>query len=75
MHADRHPTVSDAFTASLSTRRLDLRSALGSYVVGDAVPLHRFQRWDGESACRVCGQHRVAMARDQITVMSFARFT
>lgn len=64
MHADRHPT----------SRRLDLRSAPGSYVVGDAVPLHRFQRWDGESECRVCGQHRVAMARDQITVMSFARF-
>src|ERR1700733_1555357 len=32
--------VSDQFVASLSTRRLDLRSALGSYIVGKHILNH-----------------------------------
>ena len=36
--------VAAAFLASLSTRRLDLRSALGSYAAGRHLPDHRFTK-------------------------------
>src|SRR5882672_6199661 len=34
--------VAEAFLAGLTTRRLELRSALASYAVGRHMPLHRF---------------------------------
>ena len=49
--------VVEAFVSSLSSRRLDLRSALSSYVIGRAVPIHSFRQ--NRSAkfpiCEVCG--------------------
>lgn len=43
--------VANAFLASLSSRRLELRSALGSYALAMRLPNHRLE---GEGACPVC---------------------
>jgi hypothetical protein len=45
--------VLNAFLASLSTRRLDIRSALGSYAVAQHLPLHPYESLGGQ--CRICG--------------------
>lgn len=46
--------VADAFLYSLSTRRLEYRSALGSYFFAIAVPQHEFVP-DNNNVCTVCG--------------------
>ena len=46
--------VTDAFLASLSTRRLDWRSALGSFAVARHFPDHRHP-CGGARYCTVCG--------------------
>ena len=48
--------VADAFLASLSTRRLELRSALGSYAVLRHFPPH--EHHDRRTRCPVCGAVR-----------------
>ena len=48
-------SVAAAFLASLSTRRLELRSALGSYAVLRHLPDHSHH--DPRSACPTCGQY------------------
>lgn len=45
--------VADAFVASLSTRRLDHRSALGSYAVARHLTRHDFEG-DAHGRCAVC---------------------
>jgi hypothetical protein len=50
----RLSTVTSAFLASLSTRRLDWRSALGSYTIGQYLPPHNFAPQDGH--CTECGE-------------------
>jgi hypothetical protein len=45
--------VSAAFLASLSTRRLELRSALGSFAVARNFPDHAYQ--GGGRCCALCG--------------------
>src|SRR5689334_21113341 len=49
--------VVEAFVSSLSSGRLDLRSALTSYVVGRAFPLHTFRQNPRAnfSICSICG--------------------
>lgn len=47
--------VADGFLASLSTRRLEWRSALGSYSVGRWLPMH--EPTPGERTCHICGLH------------------
>jgi len=49
--------VVEAFVSTLSSRRLDLRSAIASYVIGRALPIHSFrQRQRSNIAiCGVCG--------------------
>jgi hypothetical protein len=47
--------VGSAFIASLSTRRLDWRSALGSYAFARHLVPHQFERW--ETSCGVCGAY------------------
>lgn len=49
-------SVADAFLYSLSTRRLEYRSALGSYYFAIAIPEHEFAP-NGHSTCTVCGFH------------------
>jgi hypothetical protein len=49
--------VVEAFVSSLASRRLDLRSALASYVIGRALPIHGFRqrRRSNLAICGVCG--------------------
>jgi hypothetical protein len=64
--------VGEAFIASLATGRLDLRSALGSYAVGQHLPDHRLQ--PGPSyRCRVCGLPVGEVSLDR-NLLNFERF-
>lgn len=51
------PPVRDAFLASLTTRRLDLRSGLGSYAVALHFPMHAFASPNEgcDFRCHTCG--------------------
>lgn len=62
--------VADAFLASLSTRRLDWRSALGSYAVFQNLPSHTAER--ASRACAVCGSNVEPVALD-LNVLNFER--
>lgn len=62
--------VADAFLASLSTRRLDWRSALGSYAVFEHMPAHTPH--DSERSCPVCGLYLHATPYD-FNVLNFMR--
>lgn len=46
--------VANAFVASLSSRRLDWRSALGSFAVFHRMPFHPMTQ-DSNASCNVCG--------------------
>lgn len=74
--------LTEAFLASLTTRRLDLRSALASYVVASSFPQHRldasptdFSPDTGYVSCKICGggeiKHRTVV---DLNVLSFERF-
>jgi hypothetical protein len=52
--------VGKAFSVSLGNRRLDLRSALGSYAIGRLLPAHALDP-DQDGRCRVCGLHAEPM--------------
>jgi hypothetical protein len=65
--------VSDAFIVSLTTHRLDLRSALGSYAVARHLPEHSFDADRFGRQCRVCGLYRRGSVQD-LNVLSFERF-
>ena len=64
--------VVDAFVVSLSTRRLDLRSALGSFAV--------FQHFAGHPAprdherCPACGLYGGRPQQEDLNVLNFERF-
>jgi hypothetical protein len=66
--------VGEAFLASLSSGRLDLRSALGSFAVARYLPEHRFS---GPGWCQVC---HIYVERDgtgdsqDLNVLNFERF-
>lgn len=47
--------VSKAFVASLSTRRLELRSALGSYMCARNLPVHPYTKTIFSNVCGICG--------------------
>lgn len=64
-------TVADAFLTSLSTRRLDLRSALGSYMVFQHFRPHKEVLSDGRS-CQICGLYTGKQEYD-LNVLSFER--
>lgn len=65
--------VANAFLASLPTRRLDLRSALGSYVVARYLPDHSFAPHRGTHSCAICGLPDGEREIDR-NVLSFERF-
>jgi hypothetical protein len=65
--------VADAFLASLTSRRLDLRSVLGSYAVARHLPEHAFQRRAGSSRCAICDLRQVEPQIDR-NVLNFERF-
>lgn len=67
--------VSDAFLASLTSRRLDLRSALSSYVIARSPPSHSFDPIDEiavQSRCTVCDM--VTNSAQSLNVLNFERF-
>jgi hypothetical protein len=55
---DRQDVI-NAFLFSLSTRRLEYRSAIASYCIGKTTPLHDFtpSASPNELICAICGQH------------------
>lgn len=62
--------VGKAFLTSLTSRRLDLRSALGSFAVARHLPTHNYSPLQGH--CQVCG---LSSNQDSDrNVMSFERF-
>lgn len=67
---DKH-TVVDAFLASLSTRRLDWRSALGSYAVFQNLTRHSPSSSDGR-CCDICGFYLGQFERN-LNVLNFER--
>jgi hypothetical protein len=66
--------ISEAFLASLSSRRLDLRSALGSYAVARFLAEHEYEERPGLFRCMICGQHSLAAEPADLNVLSFERF-
>lgn len=64
--------VADGFLASLSTRRVEWRSALGSYSAVRWMPRHEVA--PGERQCRVCGlyDYKHVKAHD-LNVLNFSR--
>jgi hypothetical protein len=66
--------VVDAFLASLTSRRLDRRSALGSFAVSLNLRAHH---WSKDSAsefrCPICGVYEGTAQKD-INILSFERF-
>jgi hypothetical protein len=64
--------VGDAFLESLGSRRLDLRSALGSYPVGRALQEHEYRAAKGARYCVVCEQY--PSPEEDVNVLNFERF-
>jgi hypothetical protein len=68
--------VGDAFVASLSTRRVDLRSALGTYAVARHLPPHKFTKskhLQGD-VCGICGDPGKVQRKEDLNVLNFERF-
>ncbi len=63
--------VAAAFVASLGSRRLDLRSALGSYAAGRNLPLHPYR---GRHACEICGGSCDPPNVEDVSVLNFERW-
>jgi hypothetical protein len=73
--------VADAFLASLSTRRLDLRSALGSFAGAAQFPLHGLLEQtarrvpSGRLHCRICGRYgHGGPEQEDLNMLSFERW-
>lgn len=64
-------SVSLAFLTSLGTRRLDLRSALGSFAVGRHLQQHRKEVAGPSPSCTYCGEYDTAADPN---IMNFERF-
>ncbi len=62
--------VANAFLASLSTRRLDLRSAFGSFVVFQHMASH--VELDVGGRCGICGMH-LGQFEENLNVLNFER--
>jgi hypothetical protein len=63
--------VVSAFIASLSSRRLDLRSGLGSYAVGRHFQRHRAKTSFGRKPCVYCGLYPVEDV--DLSILNFER--
>lgn len=67
--------VGEAFLASLTSRRLDLRSALGSFAVARFLPEHTFEAAGHGDRCRICGLSEAAETFAQgMNELNFERF-
>jgi hypothetical protein len=65
--------VIDAFVASLGSRRLDLRSGLGSYAVARHLREHRMSSAHGSRACSYCGEFDHQGTDVDLNILSFER--
>ena len=63
--------AANAFIASLSTRQLQLRSALGSYATARHLRPHAFQ---GEMFCNICGVISGSEREIDFNVLNFERY-
>lgn len=63
--------VGEEFVSSLLTRRLDLRSALGSYAVARHLEPHAYAG-RGADPCRVCGLYEDVT--EDLSLLNFERF-
>lgn len=70
VNATDRQTVTQAFLASLSSRRLDLRSALGSYAVGRHLSAHPLISSAGSLSCSCCGAYATS---DDPNILNFER--
>jgi hypothetical protein len=68
----KREAVADAFVVSLSSRRLDLRSALGSFAVFQHIARHPSPGDRG--ACPVCGEYGGKAHEQDLNVLNFERF-
>jgi len=64
--------VADAFVVSLSSRRLDIRSALGSFAVLQHFPKHAYSKI--REYCPVCGIYTGPAETEHLNVLNFERF-
>lgn len=64
--------VVDAFLSSLSTKRLEIRSALGSFACGYKLPLHKFKIQDGSVSCSTCCEVSAEKIID-LNILNFER--
>ncbi|MFO0892983.1 MAG: hypothetical protein U0790_28085 [Isosphaeraceae bacterium] len=64
--------VAQAFLASLTSRRLEVRSALGSYAVLRDLPDH--EHHNRRLACPVCGEYDAPQEDEDLNVLNFERF-
>ncbi len=64
--------IGNAFLASLSERRLELRSALGSYAVLRHFPPHEHHA--RRSGCPVCGAYNAPDEDEDLNALNFERF-
>jgi hypothetical protein len=67
--------VTNAFLGSLSARRLELRSALGSYALARTFPQHTFLPVDNTHVpvCRLCGEMDDSQAAQDLNILNFER--
>jgi len=65
--------VAAAFADSLATRRLDLRSALGSYGAVLRLSEHGFAREAGNAHCKICKGYQTDKSED-LNILNFERF-
>lgn len=67
--------VGEAFLASLTSRRLDLRSALGSYAIARFLPEHSIELRQGDYTCQLCGLwDSVGDPPEDMSILNFERF-
>ena len=64
--------VANAFVSSLTSRRLDLRSSLGSFAVVQHLPRHKLMRLDGSRECALCGTYDDKTC-ENLSVLNFER--
>ncbi len=64
--------VGNAFLASLSSRRMDWRSALGSFAAIVHLPAHTFRHRKKWQTCAVCGEYPNSKSED-LNILSFER--
>ena len=65
-------TIRNSFLVSLSTRRLELRSALGSYAVAKNFPNHVYN--GNNYCCEICGAFKKSNLPYDLNVLNFERY-